>query len=207
MKNVLAKLVRIQTELKAPKGQMNKFGNYKYRSCEDILESVKPFLRDYECAITVSDEMILIGERYYVRATATIHDCISGESFSNAALAREEEIKKGMDSSQITGATSSYARKYALNGLLAIDDTKDSDATNTHGKEDTQADMPPEERVDPNKKIGKAHIDWLQSMIIETDTNVSKFLKAYDITRLEDMTLECFVSEAKPTLEKKRAKK
>jgi hypothetical protein len=207
MNEVLAKLMRIQTELKAPKGQFNSFGKYKYRSCEDILEGVKPLLRDYECAITVSDEVVLIGERYYVKATATIHDCISGESFSNTALAREEAEKKGMDSSQVTGATSSYARKYALNGLLAIDDTKDSDATNTHGKEekiDSQADMPPEERIDANKKVNDIQVTWLQNMIIETETNVSKFLQAYKITRLEEMTIDTFTNEAKPALEKKK---
>lgn len=207
MKNVLSKLMRIQTELKAPKGQYNSFGKYKYRSCEDILEGVKPLLRDYECAITVSDEMVLIGERYYVKATATIHDCISGESFFNTAIAREEDAKKGMDASQVTGATSSYARKYALNGLLAIDDTKDSDATNTHGKEekvDPQADMPPEQRIDPNKKVNDTQVEWLQNMIIETDTNVSKFLQAYHITKLEDMTIDTFTNEAKPALEKKK---
>ncbi len=203
MKNVLLKLNKIQTELKAPKGQMNKFGGYKYRSCEDILEAVKPLLSEYACALPISDKVILVGDRYYIEATATLYDCESGESFSVTASAREEENKKGMDGSQVTGAASSYARKYALNGLLDIDDTNDSDATNTHGKEDPQADMPPEERIDPGKKINKIQIEWLQNMIIETDTNVSKFLKAYDISVLEDMTIECFANEAKPMLEKK----
>lgn len=129
------KLTSIQKELKAPKGQYNKFGNYKYRSCEDILEAVKPLLAMHECAIMLSDELMAVGNRYYIKATATIAD--KGGELSVTAYAREEETKKGMDGSQITGTASSYARKYALNGLFAIDDTKDADATNTHGKAQT----------------------------------------------------------------------
>lgn len=121
-------LQQIQTELKAPKGQYNSFGKYKYRSCEDILEAVKPILAKYKASITLSDELVYIGNRYYIKATATL-DTEEGEVFTTA-YAREEEEKKGMDGSQITGTASSYARKYSLNGLLAIDDTKDSDATN-----------------------------------------------------------------------------
>jgi hypothetical protein len=216
MKNVLAKLMRIQTELKAPKGQMNKFGNYKYRSCEDILEGVKPLLRDYECAITIADEMILIGERYYVKATATIHDCISGESFLNTALAREEENKKGMDASQVTGATSSYARKYALNGLLAIDDTKDSDATNTHGKEPqgdpqpTAKDLKEIEKVGA-KKIEAVHIAHIKSQLIVLGKDLDAYLTYKDIDKFENITLEQFTNDIKPDLEelvrKHKAKK
>jgi hypothetical protein len=207
MKNVLMKLSKIQTELKAPKSQMNKFGNYRYRSCEDILEAVKPLLAEHNCALPISDKVNLIGERYYIEATATLIDCETGESYSVTASAREEESKKGMDGSQVTGASSSYARKYALNGLLDIDDTKDSDATNTHGKEekiDSQADMPPEERIDANKKVNRTQIEWLRNTIIDTDTNVSKFLQAYQITKLEEMTIDTFTNEAKPALEKKR---
>lgn len=126
------KLNKIQAELKAPKGQVNKFGGYNYRSCEDILESVKPLLTKYKCVLTIDDKIELIGERYYIKATATLIDTETGDTSTVSAYAREEENKKGMDSSQLTGSTSSYARKYALNGLFAIDDTKDSDATNTH---------------------------------------------------------------------------
>lgn len=121
-------LQKIQTELKAPKGQYNSFGKYKYRSCEDILEAVKPILAKYGTSITLSDELVYIGNRYYIKATATL--CSKDGDIFTTAYAREEEEKKGMDGSQITGTASSYARKYALNGLLAIDDTKDSDATN-----------------------------------------------------------------------------
>lgn len=128
---IYTELSRIQKELKAPKGQYNSFGKYKYRSCEDIMEAVKPILG--ECSLTVSDEMVIIGDRYYIKAIARL--ALSADDFvESSAYAREPLDKKGMDESQITGATSSYARKYALNGLFAIDDTKDADATNEHDK-------------------------------------------------------------------------
>lgn len=121
------KLLNIQQELKCKKGQYNSFGKYKYRSCEDILESVKPLLKTNKCILTLNDSLEYIGERYYIKATASITDIETGEVINNCAYAREEETKKGMDGSQITGTSSSYARKYALNGLFAIDDTKDAD--------------------------------------------------------------------------------
>lgn len=133
----MRRLIEIQKQLKAPKNQRNTFGNYNYRSCEDILEAVKPLLAEQGLALIISDEVCNIGDRYYVRAVAQLydgektHDNLIAES---TALAREEESKKGMDASQLTGSTSSYARKYALNGLFAIDDNKDADATNTHDK-------------------------------------------------------------------------
>lgn len=127
-------LARIQAELKAPKGQYNKFGNYKYRSCEDILEAIKPIAEKHGGYVTLSDSIVEFGGRVYVKATATYHSEDSVESVT--AYAREAESKKGMDEAQITGAASSYARKYALNGLFAIDDTKDADSTNTHDKTD-----------------------------------------------------------------------
>lgn len=129
------KLMNIQSKLKAPKNQYNSFGKYNYRSCEDILEGVKPLLKETQTVLTISDEVINIGDRFYIKATATLTDTEDGRSISVSALAREDENKKGMDLSQVTGSTSSYARKYALNGLFCIDDTKDSDATNKHGKE------------------------------------------------------------------------
>jgi hypothetical protein len=127
--NIYEKLNLIQVSLKSPKSQYNSFGKYAYRSCGDILESVKAQLAELKVVIVLSDELVQIGDRYYIKATATLHD-LDGASISNTAYAREEETKKGMDGSQVTGASSSYARKYALNGLFAIDDTKDSDATN-----------------------------------------------------------------------------
>lgn len=130
------RLIEIQQRLKAPKGQFNSFGNYKYRSCEDIMEAVKPILQDLNLSLVINDELQNIGERYYIKATVSLYDKDGHKIVSTSAFAREEETKKGMDGSQITGASSSYARKYALNGLFAIDDTKDSDFTNKHGKEE-----------------------------------------------------------------------
>ena len=130
MTTIHTKLNAIQSALKAPKTQENKFGGYKYRKAEDILESVKPLLKANGCTLICTDELVLIGDRYYIKATATITATEDGSSVSTTAYAREEEEKKGMDGSQVTGASSSYARKYALNGLLCIDDTADSDTTN-----------------------------------------------------------------------------
>lgn len=128
---MMDKLMRLQQELKAPKAQRNDFGKYNYRSCEDILQAVKPLLKATGTVLTMTDSMTEIGGRVYVHTTARLHDAETGEIIAyTEAYAREEEAKKGMDGSQITGAASSYARKYALNGLFAIDDNKDSDATN-----------------------------------------------------------------------------
>lgn len=140
------KLTEIQKRLKAPKGQYNSFGKYKYRSCEDILEAVKPILAELDCTLTLSDELVLIGTRYYVRASAWLR----GEGVDEivTAFARESESKSGMDSSQITGTASSYARKYALNGLFCIDDTKDADTDEyaNQNKKQTQAQAPAEKQ-------------------------------------------------------------
>ena len=125
--SVYEKLLKIQGSLKAPKGQYNGFGKYKYRSCEDILEALKPLLVENKAVVTINDSLVQVGERYYVQAVATLIDVEDGEKVSVMAYAREALSKKGMDESQVTGATSSYARKYALNGLFAIDDNKDMD--------------------------------------------------------------------------------
>ena len=132
----MKELIAIQSELKAPKSQFNKFGGYKYRKAEDILEAVKPLLAKQKCTLIITDDVVLIGNRIYVKATATIKN-EKGECETTNGWAREEETKKGMDGSQITGASSSYARKYALNGLFAIDDNADSDTTND-GHQQTQ---------------------------------------------------------------------
>ena len=136
--SIYSKLFKIQQNLKAPKGQYNSFGKYRYRSCEDILEALKPILAQQKAVITLSDELVLNGQRYYIKATACLIDIETGEQIKSEACAREDEMKKGMDLSQITGTSSSYARKYALNGLFCIDDNKDSDITNTYGKENQQ---------------------------------------------------------------------
>ena len=127
MSKVHQKLLQVQIALKAPKSNYNSFGKYSYRSCEDIMEAAKPLLKDQGLTMLISDDVFQIGDRYYIRATVTVMDAESGELVQASALAREEETKKGMDASQITGAASSYARKYALNGMFAIDDTKDAD--------------------------------------------------------------------------------
>lgn len=132
----MKELITIQSELKAPKSQFNKFGGYKYRKAEDILEAVKPLLAKQKCTLTITDDVVLIGNRIYVKATATIKN-EKGECETTTGWAREDETKKGMDGSQITGASSSYARKYALNGLFAIDDNADSDTTNTGQQDNT----------------------------------------------------------------------
>ena len=126
-------LSHIQVELKAPKNLYNSFGKYKYRNAESILEAAKPLCAKHGCTLTVSDEVILIGDRYYIKATATVQDK-DGNAASTTALAREDETKKGMDGAQITGTASSYARKYALNGLFCIDDTKDPDSDEYHNQ-------------------------------------------------------------------------
>ena len=128
--SILTKLLAVQQALKAPKDQFNGFGKYSYRSCEGVLEALKPHLQENKMTVILSDTIKEIGGRVYVEATATATDVETGEGISVTAYAREEEVKKGMDASQVTGASSSYARKYALNGLFAIDDNKDSDVTN-----------------------------------------------------------------------------
>lgn len=139
--NIYEKLLQIQTELKAPKNQFNKFGGYPYRSCEGILEAVKPLLDKYKLTIFFSDEIINIEDRFYIKTTLNLINIEEPkEMIVTTALAREELIKKGMDGSQITGTSSSYARKYALNGLFLIDDTKDSDTTNERKKEYSEDD-------------------------------------------------------------------
>ena len=133
--NIREKLLNIQKELWVPKSQYNSFVKYNYRNCEDILEAVKPLLEKNKCTLAISDELVLIGNRYYIKASVRLADVEDPEGVVEAtAYAREEESKKGMDSSQVTGASSSYARKYALNGLFCIDDTKDSDTTNKQVK-------------------------------------------------------------------------
>lgn len=134
--SIYAKLLEIQKELKAPKTQFNKFGNYYYRNCEDILEALKPHLDKNKCALVIKDSIEHIGDRYYIKAVVELIDIETGDKVESSALAREEEAKKGMDSSQLTGSTSSYARKYALNGMFCIDDNKDADTQDNAKEED-----------------------------------------------------------------------
>ena len=143
----MEKLFKIQQTLKAPKDLYNKFGEYKYRSCEGILEALKPLLSETKTVLTITDDLVQLGERFYVKATATLYDSETGKEIHHCvAMAREAETKTKMDLAQITGSTSSYARKYALNGLFCIDDVKDPDATNKHGKD---------EEITENQEISK----------------------------------------------------
>lgn len=146
-KDFVLSVSKIQTELNAPKGQYNSYGGYSYRSCEDILEALKPLLKREHLVVMINDDIVCIGERFYVKATATITDGV--DSFSNTAFAREPLDRKGMDCSQITGATSSYARKYALNGLLCIDDNKDADTMDN--REQPKAKAKVEKKVAPKE--------------------------------------------------------
>jgi hypothetical protein len=154
-------LTHIQANLKAPKGQLNKFGNYRYRSCEDILEALKPFLDEHHSTVTLTDTIELVGDRFYVHATAQLN--YYDGHITTSAYAREALEKKGMDASQITAAASSYARKSALSGLLAIDDTKDADATNDHSSTTSQVS---------DKKIIE-----LEAKITDNDLDMQKIKK------------------------------
>ena len=176
--SIYDKLFNIQQKLNAPKNQRNNFGNYNYRSCEDILEAVKPLLSENKCVLKLSDEIIYTGERYHVKAIATLTDIETGEKESANGWAREEESKKGMDGSQITGASSSYARKYALNGLFCIDDNKDSDSTNTHGKDNKKT----------SSSLSNAQVKRLYALANKA---------GYDNTKIEQMILAKYKKDIK----------
>lgn len=185
------KLMLIQATLKAPKNQKNSFGGYNYRSCEDILEAVKPLLYDTQTTLTISDEMVEVWGRVYVKATATLKDAETWDIIEqNTAYAREEEAKKWMDASQLTWATSSYARKYALNGLFCIDDVKDADATNTHWKEEKKATKKSEPKWNPNgwfQKAINAH-DFMRQCLNEDDY-IKKIKDKYEVDEIVEAQL------------------
>ena len=175
----------IQAKLKAPKGQFNSFGKYKYRSCEDIVEAVKPLLAEAGYHLNLTDEIVMVGDRVYVKATASVWNGTEMIGWS-AAFAREPEEKKGMDTSQITGTASSYARKYALNGLFAIDDTKDADT------------MPPV--VD--EPISDDQYQIVMDLLVETDSNITNFCKHFKIKEVVNLKQFDF-ERAKTALEAK----
>lgn len=204
---LVEKLMIIQLELIAPKNQWNDFGNFKYRSCEDILEGLKPCLAKVKAAVTISDEIVLIGERYYVRATATLHDAESDAKISNSAYAREDFTKKGMDSAQITGTTSSYARKYALNGLFSIDDVKDADyrlrmdeGKKDEGKKDggrhnqqptkQPEQKQPEQKRNPQTKhrINDTKAQMLVDLCMKDGVDIRAVLAMYKVQNITDLT-------------------
>jgi hypothetical protein len=175
---VYSKLVEVQNKLKAPKSQFNSFGKYNYRNAEDILEAVKPILKEVGAAVVLKDEIVLIGDRYYLKTKAQFIDAENGETIEVEAIAREAEEKKGMDAAQVTGATSSYARKYALNGLFLIDDTKDNDHDTLH-----KTDLKKEEL-----KISQIQIDSVVQLITETKTELKPFLEYFKIKEISQMT-------------------
>ena len=190
--SVYGKLQEIQRDLKAPKGQRNKFGNYNYRSCEDVLEAVKPLAHKLDCIVLLSDQLVNIGDRFYIEATATLVETETKEEVCTTALARESLTKKGMDDSQITGTASSYARKYALNGLFAIDDTKDSDTNESKDNEKRE-----------EKPKSKATVSQVKDIIELLGADIdrsNKILAHYKVTAFKDLSLE----EASATLKQLR---
>lgn len=194
--NIYEKLLNVQTELKAPKGQYNSFGKYKYRSCEDILESLKPVLEKNKLTMFISDEIVCTNNRIYVKATVhLINSEKLGETIQVSAFAREEETKKGMDGSQITGASSSYARKYALNGMFAIDDTKDSDSTNTHGKEKIEQDKA-QDYLNSREGMIERINEYVRGEKLE------RLLKNYNAESLDKMTDEQLADACKRVFKK-----
>lgn len=185
--NIYEKLSNIQNELKAPKGQFNKFGGYKYRSCEDILEAVKPICKKYRAVLVIADKLENIGDRYYIKAMAELIDIEEeNASICNTAYAREEENKKGMDGSQITGTASSYARKYALNGLFNIDDTKDADTD----------EFTKQQQIDDEKVIDKTKVDALNKSIENAgikDEVVELILSQYGYTSTNEIKIKDYM--------------
>ena len=193
MKELLQNLRSIQNELKAPKNNRNTFGNYNYRSAEDILEAVKPLLLTYKLTITISDKIVNLGDRYYIEATVTVYNDI--DSISTTGIAREAEIKKGMDEAQITGSASSYARKYALNGMFAIDDTKDPD-TDEHHNQTNQKDS---EKKRPETDTTTSGAD--QEILARAKAKVNKELEAHDYTRADQKKTFITMVLEKPTVD------
>ena len=194
--NIYEKLSKVQTELKAPKGQFNAFGKYKYRNCEDILEALKPVLAKNKLTILVSDIVENVNDRFYIKAVVTLVDVETGESTTTQAYAREEENKKGMDASQLTGSTSSYARKYALNGLFLIDDTKDADATNNHSNEqnnenksDNKNDKQPQKK-DTKKITIETYRVAIRKYEKEYQTEIKDYLVDKALMEIEDLNFE-----------------
>lgn len=189
------RLITLQNELKAPKNLYNQFGKYKYRNAEGILEAVKPLLLKYEMHLTVSDDIVQIGERYYVKAIAKVTDALSVEFETASAYARESFEKKGQDDSQITGTASSYARKYALNGLFLLDDTKDADSDEYKQENDAKQEQKKGEEEHEkvaNSKISKTKVDVLKKRCETELVPVEYILKSFKLERLEDMTEKQF---------------
>lgn len=188
--NISEKLLYIQQNLKTPKSQHNTFGDYNYRSCEDIQEAVKPLLKEIKAVLLLTDDIKQVGDRFYIMATATLKDVESDEVITNNAYAREPESKPKMDAAQITGSCSSYARKYALNGLFCIDDAKDPDTMNNNGQSRQQeVNENRQQEVAPAQQITQSHIKTLVSSIEEHGAKKDMVLANYHLKRFEDMTM------------------
>ena len=204
---ITEKLMRIQTRIKAPKNLHNDFGNYYYRNAESICEAVKPFLEDEKVALTLMDDVLEIGGRVYVKAIATLYDAESKEKFEVSAFARESSEKKGMDASQITGATSSYARKYALNGLFLLDDTKDADSDEYRRQIDSGANKEkktsakPTQRQDTTSLITESEWQKITELIRKANVNEQELMKQYKVESFMMLTKAQYTS-LKQRLEK-----
>lgn len=192
MSEIYKKLLIIQQNLKAPKAQINKFGGFNYRSAEDILEAAKPILHANGVVISINDEIISVGDRIYVKATATVIDSESSESHSVSAMAREAENKKGMDDSQITGTASSYARKYAMNGLFAIDDTKDSDHYDNTATQQVKEPVTKQASKQAPQLISADQVMEIRAAADESGQTIKDLCKLGKVNRLEDLTVDRF---------------
>lgn len=213
MGNIFKKLAAVQREVKATKDAYNAFGKYHYRSCESILEAVKPILAKHDSTIIISDDTKHEGDRYYIKAIVKFVDCETNETVEVTAFAHEEDSKKGMDGAQITGAASSYARKYALAGLLLLDDNKDPDAGNKHGNDDAPEDTKPAQAKPPKQaqNSGDANMEkitQLINMMSELSDNGAAFMewikkkwKTDDLTKLNDKQLNSSIGTLKNYLE------
>ena len=182
------KLLLIQAALKCPKNQINKFGGYTYRSCEDILEAVKPLLYETQTTLTIWDEVVEVGGRIYVKATATLKDAETWEIIEqNTAFAREDDSQKGMSDSQKTWSCSSYCRKYCLNWLFLLDDVKDDDATNTHGKEEKATKKSEPKQENPNWRFLKAtkSVNFMKQCLDENDF-INKIKEKYTVDEMQE---------------------
>ena len=191
MVKIYEKLLQIQTKLKAPKSSYNTFGSFYYRTCEDILEALKPLLKETKTVVLIRDEVVRMDERYYIKAVVRFIDCETGEAIEGYAYAREEREKKGADSSQITGAASSYARKYALNGLFCIDDTKDADSSHTTQK--AASENKNTSQRDTSSKIDNKKIQIIQDLAKKYEDRgmkIEKLLKMYQLKDIADMTTQ-----------------
>lgn len=204
--NIYEKLMHVQQHLKAPKNQYNDFGSFYYRNCEDIQEALKPVMAEVKAVLLLHDDIIMLGSRYYIKATASFLDTESGEHIDNVAYAREAEEKSKMDMAQITGSCSSYARKYALNGLFCIDDAKDPDATNNGQNKGnnktaaTQKDKPSSGTAATSKESGiktsstksvtSSQIKNIRAELVRTGAQETSVLNRYSLNRIEDMTAE-----------------